>query len=191
MKQLQVVVILLLLAFDNAAQNNPITYTEVVKVDSIITADELYNRARLWFAETYKDANSVLQISDKQAGELVGKGNMKHTPSSWVGTSGVAGFISYTIKINVKDGRYKYQVSKFYHEGTRVASSYGNFGPYNFGLLTDTLACPSEVRVFLPRTKWWDEMWAEIKSTVNEEMAPMITSLKQTMNKPSVKKDDW
>ena len=46
-----------------------ITYSEVVKVDG--NKDELYSRAREWFAKTYNSAKNVIQMDDKD--KIVGK----------------------------------------------------------------------------------------------------------------------
>ena len=38
------------------------------------TKDELYLKVKNYFARAYRDANSVLQVDDKEAGLLIGKG---------------------------------------------------------------------------------------------------------------------
>ena len=88
------------------AQNGSVTYTGVVQVDSV-NKNTLYTRAKKWFVDTYKSAKDVIQLDDKENGEIIGKGSFKinyytRDPS-----------ISHTISIFVKDGRYKYVITSF------------------------------------------------------------------------------
>jgi hypothetical protein len=50
----------------------PLTYTEVIQVDSI-SKNELYNRAKLWFTTVYNSAKDVLQMDNKDEGQKIGK----------------------------------------------------------------------------------------------------------------------
>jgi len=55
-------------------ENGEIVYTEIVKVDSI-KAKDLYVRAYTWFANSFVNAKNVIQLNDKEAGRILGKGN--------------------------------------------------------------------------------------------------------------------
>lgn len=48
-------------------------YTGIVQVAGV-SKEELYTRARSWFVKTYKDADVVIQMDDKDAGKIIGKG---------------------------------------------------------------------------------------------------------------------
>ena len=61
-------------------KDGKINYSEVVNVDSV-KKEELYNRAKHWLVETFNSAKDVIQIDDKENGEIVGKGYFK---SWWV-----------------------------------------------------------------------------------------------------------
>jgi Domain of unknown function (DUF4468) with TBP-like fold len=82
------------------------TYSEVVKVDSV-TKSELYIRARSWFATTYNSAKSVIQMDDKEAGEIVGRGAFQTAMPLGLGVK-ATWFVQYTLTVFVKDGKYKY-----------------------------------------------------------------------------------
>jgi hypothetical protein len=58
------------------AANGEIIYSEKVDVDSI-KSTELYVRAHEWFAKTFKSAQSVIQLDDKEAGKILGKGSIQ------------------------------------------------------------------------------------------------------------------
>jgi len=96
-----------------------ISYSEVVYVDSTASKDQLFSRSREWFAKTYKSANSVIQMEDKESGKIVGKAIMQVYHKA-LGANFESGYINYTITIYVKDGRYKYEFSDFYHTGQYI-----------------------------------------------------------------------
>ncbi|GAB4199695.1 MAG: DUF4468 domain-containing protein [Bacteroidia bacterium] len=161
----------------------PLAYTEVVQVDSV-SKNELYNRAKVWFATTYNSVNDVLQIDNKEEGMLIGKAIMKYEPNVFTGSEQTKGNIKYTIKIFVKDGRYKYEITDFIHD------PYGNqYGKSSMGLITTDKECPNPK----PMAKGWsNKVWNDIKSQIEDNVTSLINSLKQGMSKrPESKKDDW
>lgn len=98
-----------------------ITYTEVVYVDSLVNKQELFSRAREWFAKAYKSSTNVIQMEDKENGKLVGKALMAVQFKAFIGNQYFpGGYINYTISIYIKHGRYKYEVTDFYHTGEYV-----------------------------------------------------------------------
>jgi len=102
-------------------------YTEVVEVKGK-TADQLYSSAREWFAETFNSANDVLQMDDPTAGKLIGKGYTVISESyvTKVALMQIPGQIDfklwYTVKIYIKEGRYKYEIKDFYTQFNNVSS---------------------------------------------------------------------
>jgi hypothetical protein len=161
----------------------PLTYTEVVQVDSV-SKTELYNRAKLWFATVYNSANDVLQMDNKESGEIVGKAILKYNPTVFSGSEQTKGNIKYTIKVFVKDGRYKYEITDFIHD------PYGNqYGKSSMGLITTEKECPTPK----PMAKAWsNKVWDDIKNQIDSNMKSLIVSLKGDMSKKSEsKKSDW
>lgn len=78
------------------------------KIDSANgTKNELYNRAKLWFANTFKDSKSVIQIDNKEDGQLLGKGNFDVPYRYVVNTVAQCNF---TIKFDFKDNKYRVQI---------------------------------------------------------------------------------
>jgi len=80
------------------------TYTAVIQVDDA-RKDELYSRAKKWFAIMYKSANDVIQLDDKENGEIIGKGKFSIT---YYARDPV---IHHTITLSVKDGRFRYSIT--------------------------------------------------------------------------------
>lgn len=156
-------------------------YTEVVNVDSITTKKELFNRAKIWFTEAYNDANKVIQLQDEENGQIIGKGKIPYESKIYFGSAGTRGFISYTIKIFTKDGRYKYEITDFVHESTGV-----QMAQYHFGLITS-----SDVVNHIPGNKSWSsKVLRDIKDQIDSNMIPLIESIKGGMQKKAVAKDD-
>jgi len=92
-------------------QDSIVTYSGVVQVDSA-DMNTLYLRAKKWFVMTYKSAKDVIQLDDKENGEITGKGDFK------IEYYNLAPNISHTISIFVKDGRYKYVITQFSYSDT-------------------------------------------------------------------------
>ncbi len=90
--------------------NGVVDYTDVVILDSSVKKNELFNRAKAWFIQYYKSANDVIQMQDKDAGIIIGKGVFEFgfNPSTLSDRTTI--YVSHTIKIYVKDGKYKYEI---------------------------------------------------------------------------------
>jgi len=135
-----------------------VTYSEVVQVDSSSKID-LYKKAKKWFVTTYKSAKEVIQLDDPENGEIIGKGNFK------VSYYSREPFISHTISISVKDGRYKYSITDLtYSDNQNEKFSIENF----------------------PKS-WFGKKKLYLK--VDEEINAIILSLKKYMS--SKEKEDW
>lgn len=87
--------------------DNKVNYTETVTVDSI-KKDVLYGKAKLWFANAFKSANDVVQLDDKDNGIILGKGTI--IKNEMTGLQSVKKTWKFTIKIQVKDGKYKAEI---------------------------------------------------------------------------------
>jgi hypothetical protein len=100
------------------------TFQGVVKVDST-SKNELYSRAREWFAKTFNSANNVIQMDDKEAGKIIGKGCFKVRCGKWDWDDRKIerGVINFTLSIYIKDGKFKYVITDFSHEDGQVISS--------------------------------------------------------------------
>ena len=115
----------------------PLSFEKVIKADSI-DKNVLFVAINEWFTTNYSSSKDVIQMSDKEQGVIIGKGNSKfiHTPSKFSLTR-YGGVIHHTVKCYVKDNRYKVIVQDFNHEDVSV--DYYNGSPVeatDFGLIT-------------------------------------------------------
>ena len=113
--------------------NNPqpkhqkVSYTtpfEVSLIDSCSgSKNELYVKANEWIAKTFGSAKAVIEMQDKEAGKIIGKGNL--TCSSTRNRMAVTvenDYVSYTIQIDVKENKYRCIINHFIHEGGVAAA---------------------------------------------------------------------
>jgi len=84
-----------------------VEYAEVVKLDSTYTDDLLFKNARQWLVDNFKSGKDVLQTEDKEGGYIIGQGffSMMTNPVSLFYSNSQ---IWFSMKIEVKDGRYRY-----------------------------------------------------------------------------------
>jgi hypothetical protein len=98
-------------------------YTEVVEIPNK-TADQLYKSAKEWFALTFKSSNDVIQLDDPTEKKIIGKGV---TPVNYMsGKYPVTLSMYFTLLIQFKDGRYRYDIQQ-----TGLKSITGEDFPYN------------------------------------------------------------
>jgi len=86
-----------------------ITYQEVVKVDG--TKKDLYSRAIDWINVNYKNPDDATKVRDPQTGyiEILHRIDLERTDKQ--DTKIAAGIIVYTLKLELKDGRYRYTIT--------------------------------------------------------------------------------
>jgi len=81
----------------------------------------LYKKAVEWITLNYNSANDVVQLDDKENGEIIGKGSFR------IPLYSINPVINHTITILVKDGRYKYLISDLiYNDDQGNKSSFEN-----------------------------------------------------------------
>jgi hypothetical protein len=90
-----------------------ITYSEVVQVPGMKPVD-LYNRALSWAQTYYKNPADVIREKNPAEGKLLIKARYKiYNEPDKEGTVTNAGDVMYTLTIWFKDGRYKYEMTRF------------------------------------------------------------------------------
>jgi len=85
--------------------------TDVLTVDSV-KRDVLYSRALQWIALSYRSAQDVIQLSDKENGKIICKGNWS---SNFMLKKGI---IEHTLVLDFKDGRFRYRFTDFAYDSS-------------------------------------------------------------------------
>lgn len=89
------------------------SYSEVVEVPSVSKA-ELYKRALAWANTYFKNPTDVIREKNEETGEILCKARFRIMNEA--GKDGVAtnaGDVMYSLAISLKDGKYKYELTKF------------------------------------------------------------------------------
>jgi hypothetical protein len=143
------------------AETHLVDYSGVVEVAGA-NQTQLYFRAYEWIAKNYNSAQNVIQMQDKEAGKLIVKGRTK---AYFKGHE--FGWITHTLSIYVKDGKYKYDITDFKHDSD--THSYGNFEQ----------AEPTYIPgAFKGAAK---KAWNDMKLATDTEMKATVASLQTAM----------
>lgn len=70
--------------------------------------NEIYSAATIWMANAFASAKDVNQVSDKETGEILGKGNFKFHFHFFV--SNYEDRCNFSIRISCRDNKYRIQI---------------------------------------------------------------------------------
>jgi hypothetical protein len=88
-------------------KDGKVVYEEIDSIPNISKV-ELYNKSKIWLVNTFNDAKAVLQIDDKDNGQLIGKGNFDYlytvvlASARWV--------CNFTVQIDCRDNKARIKV---------------------------------------------------------------------------------
>lgn len=170
----------------NPEDLKPLEFSEVVAAEGM-TKDQLYSTALSWFGGAFRSAKTVFDVQDREAGRIIGKALFQYEPTVFMASARIRGVVRYSVTIEVKDGRYRYIIGNFVHEGTpgpggpplsfQLLTTASNF-PYSFGSLDG------------PSSSGAQETWDHLKSVAKSEANQLIASLKPRMA-TATKTDSW
>ena len=100
--------LIFLVAFPFCAMSQEqIAFSESIYVSEVYK-NELFIRGREWFNENFNSSKDVLQIADKESGELSGKGIMNVVYAfRYLGERVFTTEVRFQMSVWVKDGKYK------------------------------------------------------------------------------------
>lgn len=90
-------------------ENGRFEFQEVIPVPDV-SKNDLFTRAKSWYAKTYKDARAVLELDDREGGILQGTGYFECVTSLYTIK------VWHSLRIEVKEGRYRYTLNEFERE---------------------------------------------------------------------------
>lgn len=187
-----------------------VEYSEVITINNV-EAPELYKRAKIWTVNAFKSSKDVIQNDDKDNNIIIAKGFF-----SGIGHNHLIKNARYwfTIRIDCRDGRYRYSISDFIYEFDVVVqgNTYHNKEDFSkWGMSTALKDKYQEAlnKKFKPgkeinsnQKKEYDELknkyTAELQNQydaleiyykeIDKEINSFIESLKTSMNN---KEEDW
>jgi hypothetical protein len=148
-----------------------VTYKGVVELSGV-TRSELYKRAYNFFKSYYaKYTANTITVNDSVNGRLEAKAQFPTYKTLKNGVKTSADLVQYTFTIDVKDGKYRYTITKI----NIKAASYKPIETY----FSDT--DPNK-----------EEHWSTL-TQADDNFNKMVGDMREGMEKPSnkVKKDDW
>ena len=175
MKKINLLFGILLIASANITAQENLVFEKVIKTDSIEKI-LLYTIINEWFASTYNSANDVIQMADKDAGTIIGKGSISYNNKCYTG------YIKYTIKISVRDHRYKVELNNFNH-----SAKIGNSASCTFGTLTTATKYTTKGI----SKKYHNRAWDDMKVTVEQYSNRIFESLEKKTKKIETVEADW
>ncbi len=155
------------------SETGKIIYTGIVEVPDA-TEDQLFFKANEWFAIFFKSSKDVIQLSEKESGKIIGKG----LTSVYFKTFGMTkdmGYVSFTIDIDIKEGKYRYTIRDFWHD----AGSSSN------------VISPGDLRVEKSGFQLAKKAWIQIKEQTDSFVKQMINDLDSSMKSQNASGDDW
>ncbi len=144
-----------------------VTYTSVITVDSI-KQKELYSNAKMWIGSSFKNANNVIQLDDRDNGQIIVKGCCE-VYINMLGATYSEGLMFFTLTIKCKDGRYKYIFTNFTHKGNPRTSGSHDCGPIETDEFVGGISGISK------------KQWNDMKIDCNSKIQNLIASLKESM----------
>jgi hypothetical protein len=167
------------LAAEPAAE--PLSFSAVVPVEGASQA-ELFNRAQAWFATTFNCGKCVIQTSDKEAGQIIGRGLFEYESATFMSGEAIRGSVSYLVKVFVKEGRYKCEITDFTHQSSALKY------PMSFGLITNDERYP-DIRYCTKGI--CGKNWQKMKLDSEMHAKSLMESLSKAMSVPAAGKADW
>lgn len=177
----RIILIFLVLA-SGTIFSQELKYEDVVNIDSA-SKDELYNRARKWVSQTFNKKYSIINVDDKELGEISASGVIDYrNKKSYFGSGCVEGPIVMNVSIYLKDGKYKYSFHTFDHKGS------GGYGckKTDYGVITTSEKAP--------KPSWGEpneKAWKDIKDFINDNVLLNVNDLKIHMNIKHETNNDW
>lgn len=99
-------------------KNGNICYTDVVKCEGL-NEQQIFDFTLDWFAKNFVSSNSVIQLKDNERHKIIGKGSFIAT--HWMGNKW---HINFTITVQTKDNRFKYEIEKIYAKPITMTKCY-------------------------------------------------------------------
>jgi len=82
------------------------TFEKIVEAPGF-TKDQIYNAARIWIAQNFKSAKSVIEMDSKEDGIIVGNGIIPY-PSSGLESVAKDGWkVPFSMRIDIKDQKFR------------------------------------------------------------------------------------
>lgn len=164
----------------------PVEFSNVVVADSLAKLDLFHNAVHWTNSLKANDEKVILTESDSIAGKVLGESSFFVYAQSGI-LKKVSGLITYKLSVEVKDNKYRYQLSNFvfhYYKQDR-----------NYNMVETGKTKPLEEL----KATGWQKLWTQHRATVLAKMKAsaqqlelkMIEKPKKITAEKKVKKVEW
>lgn len=176
------ILVMLLFSIGAMAQEKEIVCDSVVQAQGK-TVNEIYPLIKMWVSENFKSAKSVIQMDDAENGILICKGNFEYKAPGGMTYRVIDGRVDFTLKAQVRDGRYRVTVSGFTHQSDDVRWS----DTWSFGLITDR----EKYKMNGMQDSRWKKTWPDLQTRCKVEGYSMIIMIQNALSKSISTDNDW
>ncbi|MDP4289554.1 MAG: DUF4468 domain-containing protein [Bacteroidota bacterium] len=146
-------------------KDGKVTYTNIIPYHGV-TREEMYDRVKLWFINTYNSGKDVIQLDDKEHGEIIGKGCFRTVWNLRFYTAQSLN-IWKTIRIQLKNDCLRYEITDFRLNNIYYPAQNASISDLNIPLEEWNKGHNANNRRFYPK--------------INERMIALINSLEKAM----------
>lgn len=139
------------------AESGEIVYSNVIEVSNS-KKDDLYIKANEWVVSYFKSAKDAIQYSDMNSGKIIAKGNFDVFFTA-LGITKNMGYVSFTIELAFKDGKYRYVIKDIWHHDATV----------------------SDVRAKKPEGGLTNKAWASVKEQTKMNITSLVADVQKAM----------
>lgn len=144
------------------ALGTPLSFEKIIETDSSLSKDVLFSRTLKWYASAFNDSKAVIEVQDREGGQIIGNGVYKFKQVVTLATA--EDIIKFSVETYLKKGKAKIIVSEF--EST------------TFNLITD-----SEVYKEKGMNKnSYNKLWKETQDYVKLRTGDLIKSFEKYLN---------
>lgn len=95
--------------------NGDVVYSEIIEAPGL-SGDDLYTNAHIWFLDNFKSSKDVIQYEDRESGIIAGNGiiMLQDMALGYL----IETPISFSLRIETKNERFRYQLSNLVIERT-------------------------------------------------------------------------
>jgi len=167
----------------NIFAQEPLNFEKVITIDSI-KKDVIYAGLQQWIASYYIGIKTTTQTSDKDAGYIIKDGLITFKKEGFMMCYG--GYVHYKLKFQLKNGRFKVQISDFLHETTNKKCAFDAC----MGLITNASENPIGGGI---SKSYHDKIWKELQKLCEDYSNKIFESVQKIKFNEfdNSKSDNW
>lgn len=183
MKRIAFVSLMLVLCAGMFAQE-PLSFSKVIQTDSV-PKDQIYFGVKEWVGTAFKSAKAVIEMDDKDAGLIIVRPAEKYNMKG-LQYLGFEGYLRYAVKIQIREGRFRVELTNFTHENLP-----GNCKDCVLGLITTDEQYPRRTGMAgkVPMNKVWKDIKVKAENLANLYFAELEKI--QFNSGINSQEDDW